>query len=254
MNKNVSITGASGFIGSHLMKRLNKEFVAPRVIAHEDIIRGNFECDILFFLSTYGNMAHHGNHYAVIHANVMDVIRAISWSPKWLLFMSSSSVNLPVQTPYSRSKRAAEEILQAVPLLKSCIVRPYSVTGVGEQKEHLIPTLIRSCMEGTPMDFDASPVHDFVDVEDVVDGLVTLADQEFTGIIEFGNGIAYSNQDVRELVEKVCSSKANIQSHLRLRAYDNTSWYCREHHPLWKPKKSLEMSVHEMVEAYAKNH
>lgn len=241
------VTGASGFIGQHLVPKLQGETKCLNF--NQLSVLGN--SNKFFFLSTYGNMAHHSNHYEMIQANVLDLVRVMTY-PKWLMFMSSSSVLLPVQTPYSRTKRAAEEILQALPELKSCIVRPYSVTGVGEQKEHLIPTLIRSCMEGEEMPFDPNPVHDFIDVEDVVNALVTLADKQMIGIVELGSGIPHSNQEVLELVEHFCQKKANIQSHHGLRAYDNEEWYCRN--SWWTTRKPLAKSIEEMVEAYRREH
>ena len=247
MTKN-TITGSTGFIGSHLSVKL-----FGYNLRHYDIRYGHsYGGDRFFFLSTYGNMAHHNNKSVMVKANVQDLLTVLNgFSGQWFCYVSSSSVTLPVQTPYSRTKRAAEEILQALPELKSCIVRPYSVTGVGEQKEHLIPTLIRSCMEGESMTFNPYPVHDFVDVEDVVDGLITLADKQFTGIIEFGNGRPVTNQEVREIVEKTCGKKANAKVVSdKLREYDNASWYCQNRHPMWQPKKSLEQSVNEMVEQY----
>jgi nucleoside-diphosphate-sugar epimerase len=247
MIKNL-ITGATGFIGLHLLKKLKW----ANVLHHEDIIHGNsYDADRLFFLSTYGNMAHHNNHPMMINANVMNVLSILNGFRGWICYMSSSSVTLQVQTPYSRSKRAAEEILQALPGLKSCIVRPYSVTGVGEQKAHLIPTLIRSCMEGEEMPFDPYPVHDFIDVEDVVDALVEFSEHGHTGIFELGNGIPYTNQAVKELVEEVTSRKANIVSTPRLRPYDSSAWYCKK--PSIKGKKSLIQSITEMVDAYEQN-
>lgn len=250
------ITGSSGFIGSRLKAKLDDLDDSILTLSHENISVGwKAAGDRCFFLSTYGNMSHHTNKAEMVKANVGDLLMIVNFYDGWFCYMSSSSVTLPVQTPYSRTKRAAEEILQALPELKSCIVRPYSVTGVGEQKEHLIPTLIRSCMEGEPMTFNPYPVHDFVDVEDVVDGLVDLADKEFTGIIEFGNGRPVTNQEVREIVETTCGKKANAKSvSERLRPYDNSTWYCKERHPLWKPKKSLEQSITEMVEEYKRTH
>ncbi len=239
------VTGSGGFIGSHLMKRLPH----AQPLHHEDIRHGDsFNAEKMFFLSTYGNMSHHKDHTMMVIANVWDLLVAANGFTGWICYMSSSSVTLQVQTPYSRSKRAAEEILQALPGLKSCIVRPYSVTGVGEQKEHLIPTLIRSCIEGEEMPFDPYPVHDFIDVEDVADALVELGEHGHTGIFELGNGIPYTNQAVKEIVEEATGKKSNLVYTPRLRPYDTSAWYCQK--PAIKGKKSLIQSIQEMVDSY----
>ncbi len=242
------ITGGSGFIA----RRLGRKLGSSDYINHEDIRGGDYsDFRKIFFLSTYGNMAHHDNHPMMVRANVMDVVQILNGFRGWICYMSSSSVNLPVQTPYSRTKRAAEEILQALPELKSCIVRPYSVTGVGEQKEHLIPTLIRSCMEGEPMDFVPDATHDFVDVEDVVSGMMILSKIEARGIYEFGNGTAVTNEEVRRLVQEVTGKKANIRKVLvSLRDYDDQNWCCGTTNDYWQSTKSLKQSITEMVDQY----
>src|SRR4051812_9920237 len=102
---NTIITGASGFIGSHLMKRLP----AAKALPHEDIKWGAWgAADRVFFLSTYGNMAHHRSQGLTVKANVQDLLTMITsfTGNSWLCYMSSSSVTLTVQTPYSRTKRA----------------------------------------------------------------------------------------------------------------------------------------------------
>ncbi len=241
------VTGASGFIGRCLMGKLD-----GKSLGHDDIRYGNsYNASKLFFLSTYGNMANHDNQWSMVHANVLDLLTITRLFDGWICYMSSSSVNLPVQTPYSRTKRAAEEILQALPELKSCIVRPYSVTGVGEQKEHLIPTLIRSCMEGEPMDFAPDATHDFVDVEDVVSGLLILSKIEARGIYEFGNRVAVTNDKVKQLVEEITGKKSNIRQYCgQLRDYDDQNWCCKIPNDYWQPTKSLRQSITEMVEQY----
>src|SRR3954469_4001838 len=123
------ITGSHGFIGTHLLKRLGN---AKRLSIGEVVHGKLHDDDNLFFLSTYGNMAHHHNHGTMIQANVADLLLVLNLFSAWLCYMSSSSVTLQVQTPYSRTKRAAEEILLALPESQSCIVRPFSVTGIGE--------------------------------------------------------------------------------------------------------------------------
>lgn len=244
----IGVTGASGFIGSRLLARLDHS-----IAIHHDTIHNRTyqDYDRLFFLSTYGNMAHHTDHLMMLNANVCDLAFILSnLFYGWMCYVSSSSVRLPVQTAYSRTKRAGEEMLRSMTEIKSCIVRPYSVTGVGEQKEHLIPTLIRSCFEGTEMNLVPYATHDFIDVEDVVDALVRMSNDGATGVYEFGNGFAIDNDEVRLLVEEVTGRKVNFKYGGAMRPYDNENWCCKSRNDYWQPQKTLRQSITEMVEAY----
>jgi len=246
-------TGASGFIGSRLCDRLEGHVEA---IPNQQLSTHRFQGHRRFFwLSTYGNLTGQESSQRLWESNVRDVVTVLDKlleNPPYshFLFVSTSSVLIPVQTPYSRSKRAIEEVLMAMPNFPSCIVRPYSVTGVGEQRQHLIPTLIRSCFEGEPMEFVPDATHDYIDVEDVVTGLMILSKIEARGIYEFGNRIAISNEEVRRLVEDVTGRKANIVSVGKLREYDNQDWCCKTPNDYWQPTKSLRQSIIEMVEQY----
>lgn len=251
------ITGSSGFVGSHLIKSLKNVEAIP----HQEISTKKLKpFDNFYFLSTYGNMAFHDDDEKIIQANVLDLVN-MSMQAKRLdfnsfVFMSTSSVRLKYQTLYSRTKRASEEILLALTekhSLPFCIVRPYSITGVGEQPQHLIPTLIRSCLAGELMSFVPGPVHDFIDVSDVVNAIMILSKERAKGIFEVGSEIAYTNQQVREIVERITGKKANIKQVGRLRNYDTDQWVCkncRVRNFGWLPKKSLEQSIAEMVKEY----
>ncbi|HUV84821.1 MAG TPA: SDR family oxidoreductase, partial [Methanosarcinales archaeon] len=161
------ITGANGFVGSHLVKALNKKVIC---IPHSEIMKTKLEpFDSLYFLSTYGNMYSHTDEKKILQANVGDLIHLLleakSCGFKSFVYISTSSVELEVQTMYSRAKKAAEEILLAfidkydLPI---CIIRPFSITGVGEQKQHLIPTLINACFTGEIVNFVSGPQHDYI--------------------------------------------------------------------------------------------
>jgi len=134
-----------------------------------------------------------------------------------------------------------------------CIIRPYTIIGVGEQKEHLIPTLIRSCVKDEKMNFVAGPVHDFIDVEDVVGGILNLSQNSARGIFELGTGGQHTNQEVLELVEHFTKKKANINTVEQLRSYDSEVWRSSNYRARgygWLPHKSLADSVKEMVRNY----
>jgi nucleoside-diphosphate-sugar epimerase len=240
-----------GFIGKRIWERLMNYDRGTWYVGHRDITKHEYEpCDRFYFLSTYGNMAHHDELGAIYKANVLDVHHVLTKvNPKLLIFFSSSSVSLPVQTPYSIAKLCAELMItdSDTPYV---IVRPYSVTGVGEQKEHLIPRLIDSCLNGTRMDFVPDSVHDFIDVEDVVDAVMYLVsiDNKSCMTYEVGKGVPLKNSDVLEAVERVCGTKANIQIRKSLRSYDSPDWFCHTEIAGWKPKKTLIESIAEMVE------
>lgn len=252
------VTGASGFIGKHLCENLDNF----RSVQHENIGHTDFKgYDNYYFLSAYGNMAFHTEEDKIIQANITDLVRVlgdIDFKEGFdsFVFVSTSSVKLKVQTMYSRTKNAAEQILLAyaekydAPI---CIVRPYSVTGPGEQKEHLIPTLIRAAYSGETINFVPEPQHDFIDVRDVVSGVLALSKNKAKGIFELGTGKGYTNQEVKELVEQITGKLINVNIVPQLRPYDATEWLSMNYKARgygWMPKYTLEQSITDMVEAY----
>lgn len=251
------ITGASGFLGKNLLERLPKQETTS--IPHEQIQLTTIKpFDYFYFLSAYGNMAFHDEDDKIIKANLLDLIhvteQARNYDFKSFVYISTSSVKLKYQTMYSRTKKAAEEVLLSYTEkhgLPFCIVRPYSITGVGEQPKHLIPTIIRSCLYGEQMNFVKEPTHDFVDVSDVVEAIINLSENRGKGIFEVGSGSSYSNQQVLEMVEEITGKKANINQVGRMRDYDNEEWVCKNYRARsfgWMPKKTLKDSIKEMVE------
>jgi len=221
------ITGAHGFIGSHLYKRLPNAIPVPR---YARAIGANG--DRVFLLGTYGNRYGQNDIAEMIRVNVPREVYGR------IVYVSSSSVHLEVQTPYSHTKKAAEEVLLAQG--KHCIVRPYTVVGTGDHG-HLIPELIESCLTGKEMDFVPWPEHDYIDVEDVVDAILTLP----PGIHEVGSGVGRTNQQVRDMVEQITGKKANVRIVGGLRPYDTKNWRA----PFCAARKSLEKSISEMVAA-----
>lgn len=255
------ITGSSGFLGSHLMRALAKAERHVFPIPHDVIdVTSLKPFDNFYFLSSYGNMWGQDDLDKTIKANVLDLVHILQEATKYqfksFIYISTSSVKLDIQTTYSRAKKAAEEILLSYAEkynLPICIIRPLSITGVGEQKEHLIPKLIHSCMTGELINFAPRPTHDYIDVSDVVSAIQNLSSRSLRGIFELGHGERVTNQKVLELVERVTGKKANINVVDSLRPYDNYQWFSTNYKARswgWLPKKTLEQSIQEMVEAY----
>lgn len=254
----IYLTG-KGFIGSNLLKKLPSDTFH---IPHEALHTTNFKSyDYFYFLSSYGNKSTQKSEYDTYRANIEDLLYVIKKSKgikfKSFVYLSSSSVMLKTQTTYSRSKRAAEEVLLAhierndFPV---CIIRPFSVTGVGEQSEHLIPTLIDAAMTGKEINLVPNATHDFIDVDDVTDGILSLSQHGARGIYQLGTGIKHTNLEVLKLVEEVTGKKISYKEIDSMRSYDNQDWVSNNPRARgfgWLPKKTLKDSIQEMVGAYA---
>ena len=65
--------------------------------------------------------------------------------------------------------------------------------------------------------------------------------------------MACSNQQVREIVERITGKPISVRLVSKMRDYDNEEWVCKNYRARsfgWLPKKSLEDSIRGMVEAY----
>jgi len=258
------ITGASGFLGTHLMEK-----IAPLnpdgsrfntvTIPHQEISHCKLQpFENFFFLSAYGNMFDQKDEGKTIQANLLDLLyimnQAREFNFKSFVYISTSSVTLPVQTTYSRTKKVAENVL--LEYIKRfnfpiAIIRLFSMTGVGEQEEHLIPKLISSCMHDEKIDFVPEPRHDFVDVEDAVTGILYLSKNQKQGIFEIGNGRAYSNKEVLELVQKCTGYDANVRLVKSMRPYDLKKWKSTKNQWFKKLKpRTLEQTITNMVKEH----
>uniref|UniRef100_A0A6M3J317 Putative NADH dehydrogenase n=1 Tax=viral metagenome TaxID=1070528 RepID=A0A6M3J317_9ZZZZ len=248
-----------GFIGSNLSKKLDVIH-----IPHDNIKSTRLKAfDYFYFCSSYGNMATHDDEDQMYKANVEDLMTVLKkirgMKFKSFVFLSTSSVMLKTQTTYSRFKRVAEEILLAymerhdVPI---CIIRPFTIYGPNEQPEHLIPTILRSCFKGEQMNFVSEPVHDYLFIDDLTNGIISLSEHRTRGIFQLGTGHASSNQEVLLLIEEISGKKANINKVNSLRAYDNTDWVSNNYKARgygWLPKYTLRQGLEKVVEDYIKN-
>jgi nucleoside-diphosphate-sugar epimerase len=255
----VLVTGSHGFLGERLVQKLESQ--GQQVFRGDRMGNCSERVDHVFDLAAYGNLASQDKQPAVIfNANQERLFRLLSnadfYEYRSFVVVSSNAVLLPRKTFYSGSKMAAEGLAQAwahefhKPVV---IVRPFSVTGVGEQPGHLIPTLIRSCLYGEEMPFVPGPVHDFIDVEDVVSAFIIAsqnAQDHLGGVFNAGTGKQYTNEQVKNIVELVTGKKAKLKYVDQMRSFDTDKWVA-DNASLkelgWKPTKELGESIAEMV-------
>lgn len=255
------LTGSHGHLGSALKKRLlsmgHKVITLPRELLYspEDLsrfLRDN-PADYLYSLHSYGNLHSQQESASIYEANVTTNFNLLEASKATklhgFLFVSSSSIFLDKQTLYSACKSAVEELTLAYNHVPIKIVYPYTITGLGDQEEHLIPTLISAAYSGSRVPFVYNPTHDFIDVEDVV----TLLTKNFFHIpSHLGTGVATTNGDILNMVEELTGRRINFEVTNSLREYDTTlEWKAPEVNAWCKPVREV---IKEMVTQYKEEH
>lgn len=268
------LAGSHGFIGKNIIKKFRQLEIEVLPIPREIYYRPQelrlfFEVmkpDYIINTASYGNIVDQKDMLEIIMANTY-IPTNILWASatiqyKAFLNFSSSSVTLPYETFYSASKSASEKILTAFfNEYKSPIasIRPYTVIGVGDNKKHLLPTLIRAAFTGETIDFVSNPVHDYIGVNDLVDALALVIENidSFSGkVISIGSGIETSNKKLKEIVEKVTGKKINTKEKESLRPYDQASWKSDPSALFnygWKIREDIEYIVKEIAKNYEQN-
>ena len=226
------VTGSNGLLGSQLVRKLEAQ--------DHTVLRGDREgsiledVDYIFDCAAYGNLYGQDSQTKTYQANIVRFNKLLrnarKMNYKALIATSSSSVTLPVQTHYSKTKKLME--LSAMTEFYRhnkpiAAVRPYTIYGVGDNDIHLIPRIFRSCLFGEPMVFDPAPTHDYIWAEDLADAYIYMADniQIYEGIIHpAGSGVSVTNAEVMIRIEQITGKIANITEYKNLRDYDNLNW------------------------------
>lgn len=253
----IAVSGASGFIGRHLVKKL-KSYGHKVIKLDRD---GNLpqQVDYIFDMAAYGNFNFQNEIEEIYYANITRVVKLLTLvkKVKGIVLTSSSSTLLPTKTFYSITKHAQEELAEVwdLPIV---VARPSTVIGVGEAEHHLIPKLINSCFTSVKMDFVKSPTHDFIAVDDYVDAIIKIAknaDKLKGKTLNVSSGKSLSNEKIKEIVENKVGNKASVNYVKSLRSYDTKTWKVKPSFELkrlgWKPTVKIEEVINQMaIQAY----
>lgn len=219
--KKALVTGSHGFLGSHLVSRLEQ--------LNYQVIRGDREgnvpepVDLLIDCASYGNLWGQDDQELITKVNIDRVIKLFgSKMYKQAIYTSSSSVSMNQTTPYAESKRIGETIAN---YWGATIIRPYTIYGIGDNPKHLIPTAFRSCLKQEPMRLEPSSTHDYIWIDDLVDLYLDPPRK----LVEAGTGIATTNGEVVGLIQRVSGKIANILDFKsESRSYDSLDWKAPE--------------------------
>ncbi len=233
----ILLTGASGFIGKSLIKKLRNKH-AIGYIPHKLLYTSNlkiqlslFKPDIIIHAAAYGNMSWHAQDKCVIKnvtatQNLLEASKDIDYK-LFINFGSSSEYGhtqkrmredqkCNPQSPYAISKLTTTLLTDFYAKKynkKNITVRPFSIYGPGEDNRRLIPTLINALRRDIAVNLDGFAYHDWVYIDDLVsfiDHIIRNSDLIQDNIYNIGTGIQTTNAEVLTKIETIVGKKAKI--------------------------------------------
>lgn len=237
----ILITGTTGYVGSNLLLKYssysNNLLSWGKTSVYQEIY--DFRPDVIFH-----SAAEIYNEEKMFDSNIKltyDLLKiAAKIKTKAFIYIGSSSeygiksISLSEQeilepiTLYGATK-AAGSLLTSVAKIPSIIARPFSLYGKNEPLHRLIPKIYDSIKNNTPITI-YSGVHDFIYIDDFIDGLDLCMNQLLTkkvykDILNFGTGHQYTNLEVVNLFEEILQNKLNYKiKNSLLKEYDSLNW------------------------------
>jgi nucleoside-diphosphate-sugar epimerase len=282
MSGSILVTGASGFLGKHLVNALRHqgEQVIPYSqadgnIAHDQIAAKDVRHVYHLAARTYVPDSWTGprDFYEVNVLGTINVLEFCRNSGASVTLVSSyvygRPERLPISedhplrafNPYAHSKLMAEDaarFYQASFGIPVTIVRPFNLYGPMQSERFLIPMLIRQALSP---DLDAisvadhRPRRDYIFVDDVVDMLTGLPERtERSGTYNAGSGVSYSVQEVAERIAQLAGTGKPVISRDESRpdeVLDTVADISRARTELhWVPKVGLEEGLQRTMDAF----
>ena len=279
MKQNILVTGATGFIGTHLVRALEiSGYQVQRLSrADGDIATQHFDyhdVDHVFHLAGRTFVPERWQEtLSYYEVNLLGTVNVLEFcrrrkaaltlissyvygNPRWLPIDESH----PLQplSPYSHTKIMAEEVARyyaaefGVPV---CIVRPFNAYGPGQDSRFLIPKLLAQAVDPDCGQFSVSdlrPRRDYLHVHDLVSLLLATLNQQ-GGVYNAGSGRSVSVMELIDTINALTHSNKPVVSTGSVRrgeVLDVVADVSKAQRELnWIPKVSLSDGLLESIQS-----
>jgi GDP-4-dehydro-6-deoxy-D-mannose reductase len=280
MRNEILVTGATGFIGRHLVNALESQ--GHRVRTHSTRQGDIATCKLpmegaahVFHLAAKSFVPDSWTDPQSFYStNVMGTVSVLEQcrQHRASLTLISSYVygqpqKLPVSedhplaahNPYAHSKILAEDLGRFYAQhfgLRLVIVRPFNIYGPGQTPPFLIPSIVEQALDPTASAIrlkDLRPRRDYLYVDDAIEFLIKTVNPEVTGTYNLGSGQSVSVADVAQLVRQAAECNKPIVTEDQPRpqeVMDVRADISRAARDLaWQPSTRLGEGIAKVVEA-----
>lgn len=215
----ILVTGSSGFVGSHLVSELseNNEVVGYDLKDGENILNTKKlqeklkNVEVVIHLAALVSPAESWEKpKEYFETNTLGTLNTLLTSignnVRRFIFTSSAAVYGDIQTPYSASKKSAEEIVNLYnDKIETVIIRPFNIYGLGQNPSYgyAIHNFIKGITKKSEISIygDGKQTRDFISVYDVVDVIEHLMTSDVPNEpVDVGTGKKVPINDLAEVI------------------------------------------------------
>ena len=276
----VLVTGATGFIGRHLvaqLEKMGKQVVCASRATGFDVTRDRLPLKgvtHVFHLAARIGVEEawrvpidYLNTNALGAARVIDQCRGrcsitfvsayVYGNPRRLPIRESDPVD--VQNPYALSKLLGEQIcafyarFYEVPIVA---LRPFNIYGPGQDSRLVIPHIVEQFLDSrrrVVLVKDLAPSRDYVYISDAIEGII-LASQVASGsVFNIGSGTTYTVEEIITRVSKISGIRKpyHATGRKRPREIDRTCADITAFRKVvgWRPEISIDKGLRLVIES-----
>jgi len=244
--KRILVTGASGFIGSHLADELRRRGADVLTLDTRDEIpidvrdwrevrdfaNRSGKLEVVYHLAALMFVPYSfENPREIYEVNVLGTLNILElcrlYNVEKIVFSSSYTYgdpqHMPINekhpvnptSPYARSKVLAEALCKAYYedySLSCTILRSFNIYGEGQNDRFLIPSILKQMPSGKIELMDPEPKRDFLYVSDAVKAYIRAGEYSKSGfdIFNIGYGLSYSVDEIVSKVMKCWGKKVDV--------------------------------------------
>lgn len=279
--KRILITGASGFVGQNLIRKIDKKYDYITTSSKEiDLLSGSAELDIVVKDNSVTHIIHMAsprvslsnkslgstltilrNVLEVCSKNGVTLVIPSSWvvysGYKTSMLLANEKTAANPLGPYAETKWLADKLINLFRdqyELKAALVRPCSLYGIQSDRPKILWKFIEQALSSLPLSVhtykNGIPYIDLLHIKDFCGAVLKILEQDFIGDINLGSGRLLSIQEIASLIREKTNSKSEI-IHV-----DITDWTANilmdttlaQRILNWQPAIHFENGIDEMIE------